>query len=620
MLSIQTRQRRIVKDALDQLHCAGLARALESQYLMNPSYSTFTDGRLNHIHLPPASPASTSSTSPSPQNEDGSSDSYSRQYSSSLERDGFPDRIFQVMRNDESREVLCSFPKGNYDAKSMGALSHGVSMTPYGHSGDEGFAKTNCTRRLECTRAIPDQRTGGTRKVETLYIPHGQVIFASHRINPEEPKQHYHPYPSPAYETYPTGAGAWQQSNQDDVPHTPSSHSSQDQSLQGYNAPYASSYGRTNTHYSGSWPPTRETPQEWVDSYSSSYAGDQSNRSVLHSRTQQTQSLRSTQSSQSLYPRGSVSTTGLTPSDPRNAVSFSNTNSGFTAQGSYSNYGHSQTGAGHSWAPTTGWEEHSSAPLPPRELHQTSSFRYQDSYPHPQQTQPETPVSAQASYPYFPDNVSTTLRPVRITGARQSPPGLKRSADDMLYSGGSASGSGDERSASPPQSNMLAYGAGAMGYNNGSPPNAQSRSLLPSQRDGGGPRASGNPPPGVTQCVGCGIESSPEWRKGENGVKNLCNAFARSKQKREGIIPQRRKKKDKAPNSTKGRKPVKGKRYGGDSASPPPLMTTPPEEKAQLMDIVEDHENAYRDPSPSFKMPVSSQYAYYDTSNQHRQY
>jgi hypothetical protein len=42
----------------------------------------------------------------------------------------------------------------------------------------------------------------------------------------------------------------------------------------------------------------------------------------------------------------------------------------------------------------------------------------------------------------------------------------------------------------------------------------------------GGPTRSGGVPPfGVIECVGCGTTSSPEWRKGESGKKDLCNAY-----------------------------------------------------------------------------------------------
>lgn len=51
-----------------------------------------------------------------------------------------------------------------------------------------------------------------------------------------------------------------------------------------------------------------------------------------------------------------------------------------------------------------------------------------------------------------------------------------------------------------------------------------SRVQEPGMKDLCGSKANGNPPSGVTKCVSCGTENSPEWRKGEGGVKNLCNA------------------------------------------------------------------------------------------------
>ncbi|KAJ9119461.1 hypothetical protein QFC24_005694 [Naganishia onofrii] len=54
------------------------------------------------------------------------------------------------------------------------------------------------------------------------------------------------------------------------------------------------------------------------------------------------------------------------------------------------------------------------------------------------------------------------------------------------------------------------------------------------------------PPEGVECCVQCGTRESPEWRKSESGVKNLCNAcglkLARLQAKREGRQKPRKKK------------------------------------------------------------------------------
>lgn len=64
---------------------------------------------------------------------------------------------------------------------------------------------------------------------------------------------------------------------------------------------------------------------------------------------------------------------------------------------------------------------------------------------------------------------------------------------------------------------------------------------------GGSTRPLVRPPGDVEKCRGCGTRESPEWRKGENGVKDLCNAcglkLARAVAKREGR--QKPRKKDK---------------------------------------------------------------------------
>ncbi len=55
------------------------------------------------------------------------------------------------------------------------------------------------------------------------------------------------------------------------------------------------------------------------------------------------------------------------------------------------------------------------------------------------------------------------------------------------------------------------YGQGIINHTTSAPPS------------NGGSRG-GNPPNGVTRCAFCGTTSSPEWRKGTTGIKNLCNA------------------------------------------------------------------------------------------------
>jgi hypothetical protein len=105
------------------------------------------------------------------------------------------------------------------------------------------------------------------------------------------------------------------------------------------------------------------------------------------------------------------------------------------------------------------------------------------------------------------------------------------------------------------------------------PPRGSRRSTPPrgarEHSAGSGGRASGNPPVGISRCSSCNVTTSPEWRKGPSGKKDLCNAcvfhisrvdarfftcsrdmafdrcglrYARSRAKKEGITTQRRRK------------------------------------------------------------------------------
>ncbi|KAF8656860.1 hypothetical protein AX16_002407 [Volvariella volvacea WC 439] len=72
-----------------------------------------------------------------------------------------------------------------------------------------------------------------------------------------------------------------------------------------------------------------------------------------------------------------------------------------------------------------------------------------------------------------------------------------------------------------------------------------------STRDQYGPggRGAGNRPSGILKCSSCKATSSPEWRKGPSGKKELCNAcglrYARSRAKKEGQTQTTRRRKDK---------------------------------------------------------------------------
>ncbi|KAG5354096.1 hypothetical protein C0989_007456 [Termitomyces sp. Mn162] len=71
-----------------------------------------------------------------------------------------------------------------------------------------------------------------------------------------------------------------------------------------------------------------------------------------------------------------------------------------------------------------------------------------------------------------------------------------------------------------------------------------------------GGRNAGNRPNGVLKCSSCKVTTSPEWRKGPSGKKELCNAcglrYARSRAKKEGQPPSQRRRKDKPPPTVAG--------------------------------------------------------------------
>jgi hypothetical protein len=59
------------------------------------------------------------------------------------------------------------------------------------------------------------------------------------------------------------------------------------------------------------------------------------------------------------------------------------------------------------------------------------------------------------------------------------------------------------------------------------PPRGSRRSTPPRgarEHSAGSGRATGNPPVGISRCSSCNVTTSPEWRKGPSGKKDLCNA------------------------------------------------------------------------------------------------
>lgn len=92
-------------------------------------------------------------------------------------------RVFQILANDSEKKLLMSWPPDPSQLTDGGAqdfanLVDTVNMGT-GLSGPNE-AKTSCTRRFKALHDIPS--FGG--EVESIFIPHGSIIFACHKVNP----------------------------------------------------------------------------------------------------------------------------------------------------------------------------------------------------------------------------------------------------------------------------------------------------------------------------------------------------------------------------------------------------------------------------------------------------
>lgn len=88
-------------------------------------------------------------------------------------------------------------------------------------------------------------------------------------------------------------------------------------------------------------------------------------------------------------------------------------------------------------------------------------------------------------------------------------------------------GSAFPRAASPEFYSTSAGGAGDSNASEIPPPRRRvSPSLSGSTRESNNAsvRSAGNRPIGIQKCTSCKTTSSPEWRKGPSGKKELCNA------------------------------------------------------------------------------------------------
>ncbi|KAI9512050.1 hypothetical protein F5148DRAFT_123837 [Russula earlei] len=101
---------------------------------------------------------------------------------SNVPRSGNMSRVFQVLMNEPDRPLLLSWPPDHDQAPSARDLAK--------LCGDDQIrsdavitsdAKTTCTRRYKASSTI--QTPDGFRDVESVYIPHGSIIFACYSVN-----------------------------------------------------------------------------------------------------------------------------------------------------------------------------------------------------------------------------------------------------------------------------------------------------------------------------------------------------------------------------------------------------------------------------------------------------
>ncbi|OSD06313.1 hypothetical protein PYCCODRAFT_1383241 [Trametes coccinea BRFM310] len=90
-------------------------------------------------------------------------------------------RVFQILLNQPSRPLWLSWPQerpGEPTSKDFARLAEDVQISASGTD-----AKTSCTRRYKACQVMPFGM-GDKREVESIFIPHGAIIFACHKINP----------------------------------------------------------------------------------------------------------------------------------------------------------------------------------------------------------------------------------------------------------------------------------------------------------------------------------------------------------------------------------------------------------------------------------------------------
>jgi hypothetical protein len=158
----------------------------------------------------------------------------------------------------------------------------------------------------------------------------------------------------------------------------------------------------------------------------------------------------------------------------------------------------SQYSSQHSWSPVI---DPAPTPLPyghwSSTATQTGSSAYNSNSQQPRQPPYAVHHSSHWSSATFPDTDSPLPTPYRSLS-----PGYPYSSPEN-----NQASSGTMETVPPPR-----------GSRRSSPPGSVR------EHSAGSGRASGNPPAGISRCSSCKVTTSPEWRKGPSGKKDLCNA------------------------------------------------------------------------------------------------
>lgn len=115
-----------------------------------------------------------------------------------------PTRVFQILGNRQGRPLLMSWPPTTGSiSQDLANLAEDIDVSTIVVS----EAKTSCTRRHTRQRAVPSLGA----EVESVYIPHGSIVFACHKImgyiyHPDvhQAQSSHHHYPQANAHSYDT--------------------------------------------------------------------------------------------------------------------------------------------------------------------------------------------------------------------------------------------------------------------------------------------------------------------------------------------------------------------------------------------------------------------------------